>query len=226
MEIVLNLADPFQRVHVDGRIERQPGMFLVGQMDQFTRVRSTGPAHTFGVRFRPGGGRPFLWFPQHEAAGQIVALESIEGRLKNECEQAVFDAGSDQERIARMEALLLSRLRQWPEPRIAAALHSMLTCAEPPSVSALVAGSGWSERQLRRRFQEVVGIAPKVFTRIIRFQRALRAIERADLLPAALECGYYDQAHFIRDFKAFAGETPASYFSRRHPLADHFVRGV
>jgi len=91
---------------------------------------------------------------------------------------------------------------------------------------ALVAGSGWSERQFRRRFQEVAGIGPKVFSRIIRFQRALRAMERADPLPAALDCGYYDQAHFIHDFKSFAGETPAAYASRKHPLADHFVRGV
>ena len=226
MEIVLNLADPFQRIHMDGWIERQPRMFLVGQMDQFTRVQSTGPARVFGVRFLPGGARPILWFPQHEAAGRIVALESVEERLKNQCEQAVFDVRSDQERIARVEAMLLGRLRLWREPRIEAALHSMLTLAEPPSVSGLIAGSGWSERQFRRRFQEVVGIAPKTFARILRFQRALRAMERADLLPVALECGYYDQAHFNREFKAFTGETPVEYSSKRRPLADHFVKGV
>jgi len=117
-------------------------------------------------------------------------------------------------------------LRPRREPRIGAALHSMLTCAELPSVGALIAGSGWSERQFRRRFQEVVGIAPKAFARILRFQRALRVMERSDPLPAALECGYYDQAHFNRDFKAIAGESPAAYSSRRRPLADHFVRGV
>jgi AraC-like DNA-binding protein len=224
MEIVLNLAEPFQRILTDGRSERQPGMFLVGQMDRFTRVQPTGPARAFGIRFRPGGARPFLWFPQHEAAGQIVALESVERRLKNQFEGAVFDARSDPERIARMESLLLGRIRQAPDPRIEAALHSLLTSDAP--VRALIAGSGWSERQFRRRFQETVGIAPKIFARIIRFQRALRAMARTDLLPAALECGYYDQAHFIRDFKSFAGETPAAYASRTYSLADHFVRGV
>jgi AraC-like DNA-binding protein len=72
----------------------------------------------------------------------------------------------------------------------------------------------------------VVGIGPKVFSRIVRFQRTLRRIARTGLLPAALDSGYYDQAHFIHDFKQFAGETPASYTSRMHTLADHFVKGV
>ena len=223
MEIVLNLADPFQRIHVDGRIERQPGMFLVGQMDQFTRVQPGGPVRAFGVRFRPGGARPFLWFPQQEAAREIVSLESIEGRLKRQFEQAALDSGSNLERIARMETLLLSRLRPRPEPGIEAALHSIHS--QLP-MRAAIAESGWSERQFRRRFAEVVGIGPKVYSRIIRFQRALRAIERVGFLPAALECGYYDQAHFIKEFKSFAGEAPAAYTSRRHPLADHFVNGV
>ena len=221
-EIVLNLADPFQRIHADGRIERQPGMFLVGQMDEFTRVQSTGPVRAFGVRFRPAGARPFLWFPQQEAAGQILALESVDGRLKKQFEEAAFVAGNDRESIARMQALLLRRLRPRPEPRVEAALHSMFAFQGKPSLAAVIAASGWSERQFRRRFQEVVGIGPKVFSRIIRFQRALRAIEQSGLLPAALECGYYDQAHFIHDFQSFAGETPAAYLSRTHPLADHF----
>jgi len=223
MEIVLNLEDPFQRVHTDGRIERQPGMFLVGQMDRFTRVQPTGPVRAVGVRFRPGGAHPFLWFPQQEVAGQIVSLESVEGRLQDQFEQAVFDARSGAERIERMEALLIGRLRLRPEPGMEAALRSMRT--QLP-MRAAIAESGWSERQFRRRFEEVVGIGPKVFSRIIRFQRALRAIERTRLLPAALECGYYDQAHFIKDFKSFAGEAPAAYTSRKHPLADHFVNGV
>lgn len=223
MEIVLNLAAPFQRIHLDGRIERQPAIFLVGQMDQVTCVQPTGPVRVFGVRFRPGGARPFLWFPQQEAAGQIVSLGSVEGRLKKQFEQAVFDARSDAERIAGMETLLLGRLRLRPEPGIEAALHSIST---QRSIRAAIVESGWSERQFRRRFEEAVGIGPKVFSRIIRFQRALRAIERAGLLPAALECGYYDQAHFIKDFKSFAGEAPAAYTARRHSLADHFVSGV
>jgi len=222
MEIVLNLADPFKRIHEDGRVERQPAMFLVGQMDQCTRVQQAGPVRAIGVRFRPGGARPFLWFPQQEVAGQIVSLDSIEGRLKKQFEQAAFDARSDRERIARMEALLIGRLRIKPEPRIEAALHSIRTRL---LLRAAIAESGWKERQFRRRFQDVVGIGPKVFSRIIRFQRALRAIERTGLLPAALECGYYDQAHFIKDFKSFAGEAPATYTSRKHPLADHFVNG-
>ena len=79
MEIVLNLADPYQRIHSDGRIERQPGMFLVGQMDQLTRVQSAGPVRAIGVRFRPAGARPFLGFPQQEVAGRTLALETIEG---------------------------------------------------------------------------------------------------------------------------------------------------
>jgi AraC-like DNA-binding protein len=98
----------------------------------------------------------------------------------------------------------------------------MAAFPEQSSLDALISASGWSERQFRRRFQEIVGIGPKVYSRIVRFQRALRAIDQCDPIPS----GYYDQAHFIREFKSFAGETPSAYASRIHPLADHFVKGV
>jgi AraC-like DNA-binding protein len=175
MEIVLNLAEPFQRIHRDGRIEPVAG-------------------HRCEVS---SGGRTSLpGFPQQEAAGRILALETIEGRLKQQLEQAVWEARSDWERIAGLEALLLRRLRPRPEPRIEAALDSMLTNPTEPSLAAVVAESGWSERQFRRRFQEAGGIGPKLFSRVLRFHRTTSSHSPA--------------------------RPPRPYASRTHPLADEF----
>src|SRR5262249_34716066 len=88
------------------------------------------------------------------------------------------------------------------------------------SVSRLVEDTGWSRRHLSARFREHVGVTPKGFGRILRFQRAARELVRPDgasLAEIALDCGYYDQAHLNRDFREFAGRTPTELMARRLP---------
>ena len=78
--------------------------------------------------------------------------------------------------------------------------------------------SGWSRRHFGERFREHVGLAPKPAARVLRFRRALALLERDDgarLGEIALDCGYYDQAHLNRDFRAFAGSAPGDHLSRR-----------
>jgi AraC-like DNA-binding protein len=84
---------------------------------------------------------------------------------------------------------------------------------------------GWSERHFAVQFREQVGVAPKAFARILRFARAVRLLtsDRApDLADLALACGYYDQAHFARDFRAFAGTTPTALLESRFPAHSGF----
>jgi methylphosphotriester-DNA--protein-cysteine methyltransferase len=83
-----------------------------------------------------------------------------------------------------------------------------------------------SARQIERLFARQVGLPPKGLARIVRFQRVLAAIDRGvprDWAAAALEAGYYDQAHLARDFREIAGETPLAYARRRHGISDFFL---
>ena len=94
------------------------------------------------------------------------------------------------------------------------------------SVEALAAEVGWSRRHLFARFREQTGLPPKVFARILRFQRAatlMAAAEGPSLCEIALDCGYYDQAHLNRDFRAFAGRTPTELMAARLPKGSGYA---
>jgi transcriptional regulator GlxA family with amidase domain len=86
--------------------------------------------------------------------------------------------------------------------------------------------AGLSTRQFERRFRQAVGISPKLFSRMQRFQRVFSALEEsgAKWADAAVECGYYDQAHLIRDFQEFAGKPPAALLAYDTDLAKHFIQ--
>ena len=85
---------------------------------------------------------------------------------------------------------------------------------------------GLSSRQFERRFRSAVGISPKLFCRMQRFQRVFPAMEntQSQWVDAAVNCGYYDQAHLIRDFREFSGTTPTALLTEEFDLARHFVQ--
>jgi len=235
MELVLNCAAPFRRYHARGVFERQPLRMLVGQMDRHILIASTGRVDLIGVRFHPSGARAFLRPPMEEFAGRILPLADAAPSLDAELTQALDAPPSA--RIARIEALLMRRIAGAASDTgvVDAAVRSMLARDGRVSVDALAGAAGLSPRQLERRFLHAVGLGPKRLARILRFQRVFRAVAaepasgngmaaRPNWAAVAVDCGYYDQAHLIRDFHAFAGEAPAALFSAQAALTHHFTR--
>ena len=102
------------------------------------------------------------------------------------------------------------------------------TCAGRVSVAELACAVGLSTRQLERAFRERVGLGPKTFLRLVRFQRALALLRRpgASLAAIAARCGYFDQAHLVRDFREFAHESPGRFRAAQGELGGHFVDGA
>jgi len=229
-ELILNFGEPFRQVCPDGSREPQPRSFLAGQLRGPLWVEPPARAGVFGVRFRPGGAPAFFPLPQHELAGRILALDVLWARsAAREVEEINVDAGGG--RVEAVERFLLAALRRGPppDPVVEAAIESILSAGGALPVESLAAGIGISARHLERRFRERVGLGAKLFSRIIRFQGVWQAIRRGDhdrWISIALDGGYYDQAHFIREFKEFSGETPSSYVSRSHErkLAELFAR--
>ncbi len=192
MEMIWHYRDPFHRAGRGGW-KRQPRSILAGQIEQPLCVAPDGAAGATGVRFRPFGARAFLPFPAHEARGLVEALDSFLPTPElREMEERIALASGFPARVALIESFLRSRLRP---------------AAPPPH--------GVSPRQYRRRFLDAVGVGPKTFDRIQRFQRTLRALGGGAPADAALDAGYFDQAHMIRDFREFAGMTPGQYLRVR-----------
>jgi AraC-like DNA-binding protein len=132
--------------------------------------------------------------------------------------QELRRATESREPVAAVERILLRSLGRADERQcVSAALDGIARSRGQVEIRALAADAGVSKRYLERMFQERVGIGPKAFARIVRFQRVLNTTG-ANWAAVAAEAGYFDQAHLARDFKAFTGESPAAWARRRETL--------
>ena len=229
-EIVFNLADPFAQHQADGSTRKQPLALLVGQMRRHLLIQPTGRVEILGIRFWPAGAYPFLSFPQHEIAGRILDLGDVSRNIVREILSKLSDASAPSERVKLVQEVLLAQLRKSVPGNIvvdrAVELISRSDGAVP--ILDLADKLGISLRGLDRQFNTHVGFSPKSLCRIVRFQRAVKLLSRVastlDWAGVALESGYYDQSHFIREFKSFAGKEPTSYIRETNVMSDYFTQ--
>ena len=179
-------------------------------------VRDTRhPSCSVGAHFRPGGATALLGVPSEELAGRHAALEDLWGRSASSARERMLDEQAPWKRLALLEELLLARVaRSEPlHPAVSRALER-LGSPRPCSIEDLSRETGHSHRHLIELFHRAVGLTPKVYARIRRFQRAIERAARgrsAGWAEVALECGFYDQSHLTREFQAFAGLPPGAY---------------
>lgn len=208
----------------------QPAAFLLAPLGGPISVEPTGPMETLGIRFRPGGAAAFLPFPVDALGSGETPLDAAFGREGAELAERLAEAAGFSERVAVCEAFLLGRLvaAGYPEPSpVLAIVRRMLRGRRRLSMSDAAAACGWSVRQLERRFRGETGLTPRLFGRIVRFQRVFRALGAADgdadWVSVALDCGYADQPHLIREFHELAGETPAAFLKPDSEVSRVFV---
>jgi AraC-like DNA-binding protein len=190
---------------------------------------SAEEAHVLGVNFRIGGALPFLGYAASEAGGSHVDLADIWGRQVDDLHERLVHEPDSNDQFRLLERALLRRLSRGERhhPAAYAALNA-LDAAGPLSRTRQIARQvGLSQRRLITVFKQDIGINPKLFGRVRRFQRALslirgRAVENWPAL--ALECGYYDQSHMIRDFIEFSGFSPGEYLRRQRRFAEQGLR--
>jgi AraC-like DNA-binding protein len=222
MEIVFHLGARFLRCHPDGRTEAQPARMLVGQMDHPVTVLPDGPIDVVGVRFHPSGAHPLLRFPMSELRNELVPLGDVAD--VPEC----LDGIPLERRARALDAMFLPRFQEAASANdgFDRAVNRVVAREGRVSVDSLSRGLGVSARQLERAFRERVGLGPKRFARVLRFQSVFRreSLDERPWAELALECGYYDQAHFIRDFRAFTGQSPAALFRQEGELTRVFTR--
>ena len=216
-ELIFHLGSPFEWFH-NGAWRVQPRCFLAGQITGPLLLRPTGPARIAGIRFLPHGAARVLRIPMHHATGRIVPLADLAPALLRDFERACETGDT---------AALDTSLR--PIRAVDALVHEavcrIVSARGAWDVSHLARDLGITTRHLERLFRDEVGLSPKLFCRIQRFQHIFQVIEgrRPDWVQAALACGYHDQAHLIRDFRDFAGEPP-SLLLAEGDLARHFLR--
>ena len=178
------------------------------------------PFTALGVSFKAGGGFPFLPMPAGELQDLHVPLDAVWGCRANEMCELLADARTPARRFQILEHALLAAARgsfdRHPAVRYAVRALSRVSCPRP--VGQIVNDVGMSQRRFIEVFHDEVGVTPKAFARLRRFQHALGAVEHltnVDWTSVAMSCGYFDQAHFIHDFRDFAGVSPSLYLKFR-----------
>jgi AraC-like DNA-binding protein len=191
-------------------------------------IDTRAPRALLGVHFKPGGAAAFLGVPAEELGNVMLTADALWGRLATELTERVAEPRTWPARFRALEAFLLERLRgrAGRHPAVAFALRAILAAPHTQAIGRLTEHIGLSSRRFIEVFAGEVGLTPKVFCRVQRFQRALTHIDEAphpdiDWTTIALDCGYYDQAHFIHDFRAFSGVSPTAYLRVRGPHRNH-----
>lgn len=213
------------RVLPDGCIDllfdniSRPSGVIVGSMTKSVSVTLQPNARYFGVRFRPGGASSFLNISLKEIADTQLKLEDVWRNAYSEFSD-VMDNKQVKRQIETVENLLEKQLSNNAigNRKVQAAITLLNAHDGNYSVNMLSKTLEISRQHLNRIFTEAVGLNLKMFSRIVRLQAALKCARRApvnDWALFALESGYYDQAHFISDFKDLTGVTPTNFFGRK-----------
>jgi AraC-like DNA-binding protein len=168
-----------------------------------------------GVHFRPGGAFPFFQAPAGELHNTRLPLDALWAGRAAELRERLLEAPTPLARFQTLERFLrAAAVRPLARhPAVAFALGAFQDM-QPLSVSAVVERTGWSQRRFIEVFRHEVGLTPKLFCRVVRFQQVVQKVHwqrQVDWADVAVDCGYYDQAHFINDFQAFSGFSPATY---------------
>jgi len=224
MEIIFNLGEGIWSTpeNTNPRIE------LWGQITKPLAIRSAGSHTMLGVKFFPHSAGYFLDDAIGQFNDQVSDLGAILGNPVTQLQDRLLATPGTVERIALLESFLLSRLTGGEKRsfRIDKVGHILKTMAGHPSdaaetrINAIATRHGITSRYLNKLIYQHTGLTPISFNKIRRFQFSLRLIARNDqpLTAIAYESGYFDQSHFIKEFKSFTGLTPSAYLKNISPV--------
>ncbi len=213
------LGDDIKRYTTAGGTLIQPRQMLLGQITEQFYIEPTGYVNTFAVRFYPYGFANFVGLPLNELANKETPLNKLFGDDKaGRLSEEITEAKTASQRINIVEAFLFERLNEKAtiDNIVRSTIDTMFLSRGSKSVSAILKDDPTKRRQLERKFIKQIGISPKQLGKVIRLQAALKMLlnrETDTLTGIAYENGYYDQAHFTKDFKEFTGVTPKDFLA-------------
>jgi AraC-like DNA-binding protein len=228
MEMIFHYGDHYRQFFEDGHSIIQPRSFIFGQITRYLEIAPEGTTGIIAARFHPEGLTPFLDRAIAELEDRAVPLSELFGEKGTAIEKKVLEADSNEERIQHIETFLLSFLEQ-PQ----ATDNVARTCVEvilqsqgQLGMQELAGKLNLNRRHMERRFTSAIGMSPKQLARVVRLQATLKMLEQkkfTSLTSLAYENGYYDQAHFIKDFKDFTGMSPKSFYAENLRFAALFA---
>ncbi|HLP89597.1 MAG TPA: helix-turn-helix domain-containing protein [Nostocaceae cyanobacterium] len=228
-ELILNYGTSYSWHDQERQVEREiKTVHIVGERDFSVMVDLNAGLNQVGVKIKPMGLFILLHQPLNLLANQILKPDELSISVLSELYEQIYEADSDQSRIELLNKFFLQRLltADLPDFIITKALQTILQQQGNIRIDALVDKFDVHYKTLERKFKTYVGLSPKTFARIVRFKNTYKKFHALahDDSSFFLDLGYYDQNHFIKDFKYFLHTTPSAYYRHQRSLSDEIVR--
>jgi AraC-like DNA-binding protein len=224
-ELMFHYHQPFVGIN-KGKACEMPLCHIIAPRNESHYLKPVNRVGFIAVRFRAGAFRHFCRESSINLIDSFIDIGDLWGKDGADFGQQVLDGKNFKERILTIERFLMvffaryQKLDQWMDMAVEKVLYEYNTV----KLAELSHNFFISERQLQRKFKECVGVSPKVFQINSRFEAVLKQLllnKRKDYLTIALDNGYYDQAHFIKEFQRYVGQQPSSFLQDRNFMS-HF----
>ena len=214
----------FYKILPDGRVDiiftldKTNDIFyadIIGAMTSYLESSQPQTAQMFGIRFKPAGITAFTRVPIEELTNRRMDLSLVETLFDKSFYEFLPEKQSTKEMITHFDNYLINRLSFLydTDKQIIRAIDLIHFSRGQSSPSKVASEVCLCPRHFERKFKLAIGISPKTYSKLIRFKHALRYLRNQpneDLLSCAIDCGYYDHTHLIKDFKTFSGNTPTA----------------
>jgi len=226
VELIFYYNDTPEYLRKSTRIKSKA--IISGQQNEYYDIAITGEMKLFSVIFKPQASRLFLGLPVNELTNQSISADIIFKGKINSITERLADTSEIYKKVEIVESFLVEQItqnRDFSVSRISDSVGYINMSRGFNQVELLASRACLSRKQFERVFGEFVGLTPKQFLKIIRFQYSIYLQQKEfnnNLAALAYDSGYYDQSHMINDYKSLSGLTPSQYFEQCEPFSDYF----
>lgn len=223
-ELIFNYGSVYE-AKTDKDWALQGANLLAGQIRSYFHLKNTGPTGSFAIKLKPAALTQLFNLSMDQYLDKIVEMETIPSPLLSTLKKKVLPFENEQSLKLTLDNYFIELSQSASKNPLQETLDLIFNSNGMASVSEMTAVAGVGERQLERLFKKYIGLSPKYYARIIRFNYIFQLIKskKSSWAEIVYQSGYYDQSHFIRNFKAFTGEDPSSYFFEEKNMANFFL---
>lgn len=233
VNIVIDLTDYPKYIYDNEtlkEIQTCRNVWFSGMRNQYITIPSGKDSEMFIINFHKGKSYPFVQMPLYELTDSVVDGDLVLTREIMDMREMLLESVSISGKFQVADNFLTKKFRNRliVNPFIDFAVNKILQSPDQTSIEHISRKVGYSQKHLIKLFKDNVGMTPKGFLKVIRFQKAIQEIDiskRINWTRLALESGYYDQAHFINDFKLFSGFTPREYIQKQSAYLNYIAVG-
>lgn len=222
IEMTFNLGDKIKRYTSETEFVFNPDAMVMGQRTKSYYIEPIGDVNTIAICFYPHGFANFVNLPLENLVDQETPIQDLFNEAQaNELEQSIIHAANTNERIEIIESFLLNRLKEEAtiENIVKTTVETLLNTKGSTPINVILKDNISKRRQLERHFKKQIGISPKQLSKVIRLHATLQMLvsqKNETLTDIAYENEYFDQNHFIKDFKEFVGITPKDFLENKN----------